>query len=291
MKSAFIAIVGRPSSGKSSFLNAVCRGKVSIVTPVPQTTRNKIRGIYTDNRAQFVFIDTPGFHLSEKKFNLHLTKLVEESFEEVDILLYMIDISRPPGEEESKIAQSVSNFKGNKVIVFNKIDIEKNYIAEHEITVRRFIGEVPIFKISALTGEGLPQLLEYLTDIAPEGELYYDPDIYTDQEPSFRISEIIREKVILETREEIPHSIYIEILDMEMREEQNLLWVRAIIYVERESQKGIIIGQGGNKIKSIRLAAERDLREIFPYRVKLDLRVKVKKKWKQNEQVLKKLIF
>ncbi len=291
MKSSFVAIVGRPSAGKSSFLNAVCRGKVSIVSSIPQTTRNKIRGIYTNDRGQLVFIDTPGFHISEKKFNLHLTKLVEESFEEVDILLYIIDISRPPGEEEAKIAEFVSNYGGHKVVVFNKIDLEKTYANEHELSLRRYLKETKIFKISALTGEGIPQLIDYLIEISPEGELYYDPEIYTDQEPSFRISEIIREKVILETREEVPHSVYIEILDMEMREEKNLLWVRAIIYVERESQKGIIIGQGGNKIKAIRLAAERDLREIFPYRVKLDLRVKVKKKWRQNDQVLKKLIF
>ncbi len=291
MKSAFVSIIGRPSSGKSSFINRVCGYKVSIVTPVPQTTRNRIRGIYNGTNVQLVFVDTPGYHLSEKKFNLQMTKLIQDSLEDVDILLYMIDVSRQPGSEESSIADFVSGFNGPKVVVMNKIDIKQNYLEGHKAFVQTRLKDAPIFAVSAMTGEGIPELLNYLEEIAPEGTRYYDDDIYTDQEPSFRIAEIIREKVILETREEIPHSIYIEILDMEMQEEGKSLWVRGIIYTERDSQVGIIVGHGGNRIKKIRKEAEKELSAIFPYRVKLDLRVKVKKKWRRDDALLKKLIF
>jgi GTP-binding protein Era len=287
-KSAVVAVVGRPSAGKSTLVNHLCGQKVAITSPVPQTTRNRIRGILTTARGQLIFIDTPGYHKSERKFNLYLKKLVEDTIQEVDLVLYVIDTSRPPGEEEELIAGRVSAFQGPILAALNKIDVTPSYREQVETFLNLRLPQASRWKISALTGEGIPLLTQALFDAAPEGDLLYPEEYYTDQDPDFRISEIIREKAVWETRQEIPHSLYIEISDMEKRDNGSL-WVRAFLVVERESQKGILIGKGGAKIKTIRLAAEKELAEIFPYPVHLDLRVKVDPKWRQKDTLLSRL--
>lgn len=287
-KSAVVAIVGRPSAGKSTLLNSLCGQKVAITSPVPQTTRNRIRGILTTSLGQLIFIDTPGYHKSEKKFNLHLKNLVEETLQEVDLILYVIDTSRQPGEEEELIAQRVSTFQGPILSALNKIDVKPTFLEQVEMFLTLRLPKASRFRVSAMTGEGIPLLTQALFDAAPEGDLLYPEEFYTDQDPDFRIAEIIREKAVWETRQEVPHSLYVEIADMEKRDNGSL-WVRAFLVVERESQKGILIGKGGSKIKTIRLAAEQELAEIFPYPVHLDLRVKVDPKWRQNDTLLTKL--
>ena len=287
-KSAVVAVVGRPSAGKSTLVNHLCGQKVAITSPVPQTTRNRIRGILTTTRGQLIFIDTPGYHKSERKFNLYLKKLVEDTIQEVDLVLYVIDTSRPPGEEEELIAERVSSFQGPLLTALNKIDVTPSYQEQVETFLNLRLPQASQWKISALTGEGIPLLTQALFDAAPEGDLLYPEEYYTDQDPDFRISEIIREKAVWKTRQEIPHSLYVEISDMEKRENGSL-WVRAFLVVERESQKGILIGKGGAKIKTIRMAAEKELAEIFPYSVHLDLRVKVDPKWRQKDTLLSRL--
>ncbi|HOV39845.1 MAG TPA: GTPase Era [Spirochaetales bacterium] len=287
-KSAVVAIVGRPSAGKSTLMNYLCGQKVAITSPVPQTTRNRIRGILTTERGQLIFIDTPGYHKSEKKFNLRLKTLVEETFGEVDMVLYVIDTSRTPGEEEELIAQRVARFPGPVLIALNKIDVKPNQADQHESFLNLRLAGKPRFRISSVTGEGVPALVQALFDAAPEGDILYPEEFYTDQDPDFRIAEIIREKAVMETRQEVPHYLYVEIADIETLKDGSL-WVRAFLVVERESQKGILIGKGGSKIKTIRLAAEAELSEIFPYPVRLDIRVKVDPKWRQNDTLLKKL--
>ena len=237
-----------------------------------------------------VFIDTPGFNLSERKFNRKLNTTVKSTFNEVDIILYMIDATRAFGSEEEKLISMVSGYRKDKVIVLNKIDIPNNMSERHEKILREILPGIKIFKISSVTGIGISELINELMKISPEGEKQYPEDFYTDQEPVFRIAEIIREKVIYETREEIPHSVYIDILDAEMNNDSNTMWVRALIIAERDSQKGIIIGNGGSKIKKIRIAAENELCNIFPYRIKLDLRVRVRKKWRKNQYIINKLL-
>lgn len=278
---AVVAVVGRPSAGKSTLVNHLCGQKVAITSPIPQTTRNQIRGILTTVRGQLIFIDTPGYHKSERKFNLYLKKLVEDTMQEVDLALYVIDTSRPSGEEEELIAQKVSTFQGPVLVAMNKSDVTPSYQEQVERFLDLRLPKASRWTISALRGEGVPLLVQALFDAATEGELLYPEVYYTDQDPDFRISEIIREKAIWETRQEIPHSLYVEIVDMEKRENGSL-WVRSFLVVERESQKGILIGKGGTKIKTIRLAAEKELAEIFPYPVHLDLRVKVDPKWRQK---------
>ncbi len=288
MKSAFIAIIGRPSAGKSTLVNALCGEKVSITADVPQTTRNKIRGILTEERGQLVFIDTPGFHHSEKKFNQYLKEVVFSSLEEADMVLYVVDSTRPPGKEEQEIIELLNKQKDKPVLlVVNKSDMKGNYKEEIKGLLAVNVHPDALLEISALKETGTGELKDRLFELAPEGELMYPEDYYTDQEPEFRIAEIIREKAISQVSEELPHALYVEISDMEMKEEGRELWVRAFITVESESQVGIVVGKEGKRIKWIRIASLKEFRKIFPYKVRLDLRVKVNPRWRRKDYLLK----
>jgi GTP-binding protein Era len=309
-RAGFVSIVGRPSSGKSTLLNALCGHKISIVSPIPQTTRNRIRGILTDEQGQIVFLDTPGFHTSERRFNLHMRELVTESLEEVEAVLYVSDATRAPGAEESELAGLLAGLRVPVVCAVNKVDDTRARAGEVAAFVARHLPDAPLLQVSALTGAGLPELTAALLEHLEEGELYYPQEFYTDQDPALRIAEIVREKAIAELTEEIPHALYVEIADMEMRpaadaggadrgggggrtggtDAGELLWVRAFVIVERESQKGIVIGRGGERIRRVRTDAEAELAELFPYPVTLDLRVKVQPKWRTNETLLRRIV-
>ncbi|RPJ08352.1 MAG: GTPase Era [Spirochaetaceae bacterium] len=290
MKSAFVAIAGRPSAGKSTLLNKLCGHKVSIVSPVPQTTRNKIRGIVTKEKGQLVFLDTPGYYASEKKFNTYMHDVLSAAIGEADLVLYMIDLSRPPGEEEGLLAGLVKKSGKPAVVAFNKTDISPNHREAVLALLKSRELSAPIVPICALDGKNIESLSDLLFEKAPDGELMYPAEFYTDQDPEFRISEIVREKAFLHTRQELPHALYVEIEDMEMHEDQNTLWVRGFLCVERESQKGILIGHRGQVIKAIVQEALAELAPLFPYRVELDFRVKVRPKWKGNDHLLGRLI-
>ena len=290
MKSATVAVVGRPSAGKSTLVNRLCGGKVSIVSPVPQTTRNRVRGILTTDKGQIIFIDTPGFHLSDKKFNRYLSDLVSRALSEVDEALYLVDGSRAFGREEQALIDVLRLAAKPMVICLNKKDSGDGFRASVLEKIAGAFPEAPIVQASALTGEGVEEVGGRLFALAPEGELLYPPDFYTDQSPDFRISEIVREKAIALTRQEVPHSLYVRMEDLEMRDDGATLWARGFLFVERESQKGILVGKSGDKIKTIVREAERELAEIFPYAVKLDMRVKVDHEWRKKDPLLRKLI-
>jgi GTP-binding protein Era len=306
-KSAFVAVVGRPSVGKSTLVNRICGQKVAIVSPVPQTTRNAIRGIYNGKEGQLVFVDTPGWHYSEKKINKKLVSVSGRSMEDADLILYVLDASRPPGLEEKAIAAALLPFSGKTVAAINKIDSGGADTGGLRDFLREHLPELAApgtrcVEISALEEKGLDGLLSLLFALAPRGEPFYPGDLYTDQEVSFRIAEIIREKAITGLRQELPHSIYVEVADMEFRTApgapapeddaagRKRLWVRAFIITERESQKGMIVGKGGARIKAVRLAARKDLNSIFDWDIDLDLRVKTSKDWRHNDTILKRLI-
>ena len=290
MKSAFVAVVGRPSAGKSTLVNLFCGYKVSIISSVPQTTRNKIRGIVTRDAGQLVFIDTPGYHNSDRKFNLHMKQLVKKTLEEVDCILYVMDTSRPPGDEEQEMASMVSPYAERSVAALNKIDIEPTYRDQMvDLLEQTGCGDREEGR-NAARGDGADELLTALFDRAPEGEMMYPEELYTDQEPSFRIAEIIREKAVNRVREELPHALYVDVADLETDNEQEKLWIRAFLIAERESQKGILIGKGGSIIKAIRTEAQKELASLFPYRIHLDLRVKVQPNWRKNPDLLARLI-
>ena len=294
MNSGVVTIIGRPSAGKSTFLNTASGEKVSIVSAIPQTTRNAIRGIVNTTKGQIVFIDTPGYHKSEKKLNLKLQEIAKTRLEEGDAVLYLIDLSRELGEEEKNICSLLIPLQNKTVIGLNKADLAS---AKTELVKKELLSLLPdipqerIFEISALKDKGINEILSLLIDLLPEGEALYPEDIYTDQDVVFRITEIIREQAILHTREEIPHALYAGVEDAEMRKNGKELWVRAFLYVEKESQKAMLIGKGAAVIKSIRIKSMAELRKIFPYKVQLDLQVRVNKNWRQKDNIIKKISY
>lgn len=294
MNSGVVTIIGRPSAGKSTFLNTASGEKVSIVSSIPQTTRNAIRGVVNTTKGQIVFIDTPGYHKSEKKLNLKLQEIAKTRLEEGDAVLYLIDLSREFGEEEKNICTLLIPLQNKIVIGLNKADLKSSKTELVKKELLSLLPDIPqerIFEISALKDEGINEILSLLIELLPEGEALYHEDIYTDQDVVFRITEIIREQAILHTREEIPHALYAGVEDAEMRKNGKELWVRAFLYVEKESQKAMLIGKGAAVIKSIRIKSMAELRKIFPYKVQLDLQVRVNKNWRQKDNIIKKISY
>ena len=307
-KSGFVTIIGRPSVGKSTLLNRMCGEKVAIVSSVPQTTRNAIRGIVNRDKGQLIFVDTPGRHSSEKKINKKLMEVSDRALQECDLILYILDAARAPGEEEADIITVLKPLIDKTIIAINKIDVTSADIDKIKIFLNQnfFVSspsessvssaplcEHPIYLISASTGEGVDELLDALYEKAPQGQAMYDEEYYTDQDTEFRIAEIIREQAINRLRQELPHSLYVSIEDMEFKEDEKNrqnLWVRAFIIVERESQKGMVVGKGGEVIKAIRLGALKDLKRIFDWKIDLDLRVKTGKDWRHNDYTLHRII-
>lgn len=290
-KCGSVAIIGRPSVGKSTLVNTICESKVSITSPTPNTTRNAIRGIYTDSRGQLIFTDTPGYHVSEKKFNQKMLEIATSSLEECDAVIYLVDATRKPGTEEDTISYMLSALNVPVICVINKKDILSK--TESELFTNYLQTHMPgrqIISVSALEDEGIDELLIELFKVCPEGDLLYDEDARTDQDLEFRISEIIREKAMGTVHAEIPHSIFVDLADMEYNEEEGKVWIRAFIIVERESQKGIMVGKGGENIKKIRVASFKEIKKIFPtLKLELDLRVKVDEKWKSNDITLSRV--
>lgn len=292
-RNALVAILGRPSAGKSTFLNTACREPVSIVSSIPQTTRNAVRGIVNTSFGQLVFIDTPGYHESDKKLNLKLRALTEEALEGTDCVLYIIDASRKIGQEEFLTAALAAKYSERLIIAINKIDLKESDTKSIREFVKQNFTDFPedrIFEISAAEDQGINELLKGLYAISPVQPPLYTEELYTDQSIEFRASEVIRGEAINRLSEEIPHCLYVKVADIEKRGESKL-WVRAFLCVERESQKGIVIGKGAAMIKEIRTSSEKKLREIFPYKIQLDLQVKIDKNWRQHDSVLGKIII
>jgi GTP-binding protein Era len=292
MKCGTVAIIGRPSSGKSTMVNTIVEMPVSITAKTPQTTRNAIRGIFTDQRGQLIFTDTPGYHLNEKTLNLRLQEIAKSPLSESDMILYVVDSSRAPGEEEFAIIEIIKAVKRPVVCVFNKNDIiSDEKIEESKFIIKEQLPDAVYLNASAIKDDGIDEILIQLFKLSPEGELLYSKEAYTDQPLEFRVSEIIRGKTIALANKELPHAIYVEISDIEFKEEENLIWIRAFIIVERESQKGIVVGKGGANIKKIRVQSFKDIKKVFPgKKLQLDLRVKAQPKWRNNSYVLDKIL-
>ncbi len=292
MKCGSVAIIGRPSAGKSTLVNTICEMKVSITAATPQTTRNAIRGIYTDTRGQLIFTDTPGYHLGGQKLNLKLQKTAIESLSESDMVLYVLDPTRKGGEEEEAICALLGKVKSPIVAVINKSDIATS--AEQDAALhflKTHLPQAQTLKATGLKDEGVDEILIALYAHAPEGPMLYEQNERTDQSLEFRISETIREKAIATVTDELPHAIYVELSDIENQQATNTIWIRAFVVVETESQKGIVIGKGGANIKRIRVASFKEIKKIFPGRkLQLDLRVKAQDKWRKNDQVLARIL-
>ena len=293
LRTAMVTIVGRPSAGKSTFLNTACQEEVSIVSPIPQTTRNAIKGIVNTSYGQLIFIDTPGYHDSDKKLNLRLRNVTETQLEDIDCVLYVIDSTREPGEEEVHTAELLKKLQTKTVVAINKTDSNQSKPAVIRKFVSEQLPEIPadrIYEMSAEKDIGINEVLKALYAISPVGAPIYDEEVYTDQDLTFRICEVIRGEAINRLEQEIPHAVYVEVADVEHRNEGKKLWIRAFLCVERESQKGIVIGKGASMIKQIRMASIRKLSEIYIQKIDLDLQVKVDKNWRQRDYTINKLV-
>lgn len=292
-KTALVAILGRPSAGKSTFINTACQEPVSIVSPIPQTTRNAIRGIVNTSLGQLVFVDTPGYHDSEKKLNLRLKAVTEETLEGADCILYVIDTTRDSGDEEKMNAFLAAKYAEHLVVALNKTDSKESNVKAAREFVKNYLPELPegrVLEMSAKNDEGINEVLRALYAVSPVAPALYTEDMYTDQDIAFRISEIIRGEAINRLSQELPHCLYVSVADMEGRGTNGKIWVRAFICVERESQKGMVIGKGASMIKQIRMASLKKIQDIFPFKVDLDLQVKVDKNWRQHDNTITRLI-
>lgn len=285
-KTGFVSIIGRPSSGKSTLINTICGYKISIVSKHPQTTQFIVRGIYNDENSQIIFIDTPGFHHFNSNLNRGLSNLAVRTLSEGDLILYLIDTTREAGDEELDIIEKLKSVEQKVIVVYNKIDIEGENKKNIINSIRKELAPEYEVELSALTGKNLDELIKIIQDNLPLGPLYYPDDYVTDQSIPFRIKEIVREKIFINTKEELPHSTYVEVDDCDVTEKK--ITCHATIFVERDSQKGIIIGNKGDMIKKIGKEARIELKEIFERNVNLFLKVNVHHKWKKKDNFLRK---
>ena len=289
----FVALIGRPSSGKSTFLNTLCGYKVSIVSPVPQTTRECIRAIYTTDDIQIIFLDTPGVHKSIRTYNRNLSKVAFESMKAADAVLCLLDLSRDFGEEEKTILQGINDggYAARCVFVCNKADLVSQGVFEKRKAdiAEIFADPQIIHRISALNKEDVVSIAKALGALLPTGEQLYPEDYYTDQTQRHRAAEIIREKIFLNFTEEIPHASCVLIEELHFDEKKDKVRVRASIYVETESQKGMIIGARGHMIRELGIASRADLEDIFGYACDVFLQVAVRRNWRKDKNFLRLL--
>ncbi len=277
-----MCIVGRPNVGKSTLLNRILESKVAITSSRPQTTRNAIRGILTTPRAQIVFVDTPGLHKPRSALGRRLNNVVRNTLGDVDVTLFVVDAAGGVGEGDEYIASELRDLAAPVLAVLNKIDVASPASIEGGSRRLETLGAWPLHGISARTGAGVSDVVDAIVEQLPEGPPYYPPDVLTDQPEHRTIAELVREKVLDLTREEVPHSVAVVVDDM-TTEDDGTVQIAASIYVERDSQKGIVIGKGGRLLKEAGTRARRDIEELLGSHVFLDLRVKVERDWQSYD--------
>ena len=285
-KSGFVAIVGRPNVGKSTFMNYVLGQKIAIMSDKAQTTRNKIQGVYTKDNAQIVFLDTPGIHKPKHELGEFMVKSAYSALKEVDAVLFMVNVSEKRGPGDDFIIKKLKGIKTPIFLVLNKIDlVTPEVLLERVESYKDALDFAGVFPISVLQGNNVNELMEALIEALPEGPQYYPADQITDHPEYFVVSELIREKILQLTQEEIPHSVAVTV-DKMQKDEFDKVHVYANIIVERKSQKGIIIGKGGRLLKEIGTRARRDIQQLLGNKVYLELWVKVEKDWRKRKSNL-----
>lgn len=287
-KSGFVALIGRPNVGKSTLMNHIIGQKIAITSNKPQTTRNKIQTVYTDERGQIIFLDTPGIHKAKNKLGEYMVNVAERTLKDVDVILWLVEASDYIGAGEQHILEVLSEIKKPVILAINKMDVLKNQdevllIMEKFSKLRDFTEIVPV---SALKGVNTGELLKVLYQYLPEGPLYYDEDAVTDQPMRQIAAELIREKALRLLKDEIPHGIAVEIDKMSTRK-GGLTDIEATIVCERDSHKGIVIGKGGAMLKRIGTAARKDIEDMMEGQVNLKLWVKVRKEWRDSDIQMK----
>ena len=290
-KSGFVSIIGRPNVGKSTFLNRIIGQKIAIMSDKPQTTRNKIQGVYTENDAQVIFIDTPGIHKPKHKLGDFMVKMAQTTLKEVDIVLFMVNAVEGFGRGEEFIIEKLKETKQPVFLVINKIDqLHPEQLLELIDQYRKLHEFAEIVPISALDGNNVESLIGTIKKYLPEGPQYYPDNQVTDHPERFIIAELIREKVLHLTREEVPHSVAV-VIDAIQKREGGAVYINATIVVERASQKGIIIGKQGKMLKEVGKRARFDIEALLGSKVFLEVWVKVQKDWRNKMSQLRDLGF
>lgn len=288
-KSGFVGIIGRTNVGKSTLVNNLVQQKVAIISPKPQTTRRRIRCVVNRDNYQMIFIDAPGIHKPRDRLGERLNAAALGFLEEMDVILFMIEASGTIGKGDRFISEKLKSVNRSKILVINKIDLIDEDEIERKISKAKKLGIFEeIIPISAKYNKNLDQLLETLSHFLPYGQQYFPEDMLTDQHPKIWVSEIIREKALENLREEVPHSIAVEVEKMEKRKDKDIIDLEAIIYVERNSQKGIVIGKNGSMLKRIGSSARKEIELFLGIKVFMRLWVKVKKDWRKDESSIKR---
>ncbi len=300
-RSGFIAVIGRPNVGKSTLLNRLLGQKIAITSPKPQTTRDQLLGILTRDDAQLLFLDTPGIHEPKHKLGQYMVTVAEETIADADVALWLVDVNTPPTQEDRHIADLLRSMAqrrklpGQLVLGMNKADTVQ--LGEEALAARRaeYVALLDWLEagcrtivFSGLRGTGIEELLALLRELLPEGPRYYPAEQVTDIQTRFIVAELIREKALLLLEQEVPHSLAVMVDEFTPRSEE-LTYISAVLYVERQSQKGIVLGQGGRMIKKIGQAARPEIEELVGTRVYLELWVKVYEKWRRREGLLRRL--
>lgn len=289
-KSGFISILGRPNVGKSTLFNHLIGDKIAIVTEKPQTTRNRILGIKNLEGGQLIFLDTPGIHHGRSELNQRMVRTAVAAGREADILLFLTEANSPQVEEDQEMLESLRGTKGAPFLVINKIDlVKKEDLLPLMDRYQKIYPFKKIFPVSAITGEGTESLIDEILKNLPESPPYFPEDLITDQSERFLVSEIIREKVIHQSYQEIPYSTAVTIEEFKEFPEKNLVVIRGTLHVERDSQKKIIIGKGGMKLKRIGESARKEIEAFLATKVFLELWVNVEKNWTRDPQALNRL--
>lgn len=287
-KSGFVSIVGRPNVGKSTLMNNVVGEKIAIMSNKPQTTRNTIQAVYTDEESQVVFLDTPGIHKPKNKLGEIMVKAATDAFSNVDLILFVVDDSRKIGPGDRRIIEDLRGSKTPIVLVINKIDqiTDKDELFD----IIKMYDNEKIFKeivpISALKGKNVNTLIDVIKEDLEEGPKYFPDYMVTDQPERVLISELIREKVLHYVDDEVPHGVAVEIERMKKRQDKDIIDISAVIYCERDSHKGIIIGKGGRKLKGIGKSARQDIELLLGSQINLQLWVKVKENWRNLQNYI-----
>jgi GTP-binding protein Era len=295
-KTGVVTIVGRPNVGKSTLINKILGEKIAIVSNIPQTTRNQIRGVYNDERGQIVFIDTPGLHLGHDQLDKFMNRASIGSLQDVDVVIHLVDTTEHIGVEERNVVDQLKAIKTPIILGLNKVDIGKgkfipDYIALWEEATGKKINEIKnltLLPLSGMTGIHMDKLIDIVFEQLKEGPLFYPRDTVCDYPRKMVISDTIREKLFQMMRDEVPHSIAVVIEDMAPRK-GNTLYIRAVILIERDSQKEIVIGKNGAVLKKIGTEARKELEELLEQKVFLEMFVKTAKKWREDHTVLEQM--
>ncbi|MCI2898468.1 GTPase Era [Staphylococcus sp. SUC_1.2] len=288
-KSGFVSIIGRPNVGKSTFMNRVIGHKIAIMSDKAQTTRNKIQGVMTREDAQIIFLDTPGIHKPKHKLGDYMMRVAKNTLSEIDAIMFMVNVNEDIGRGDEYIMEMLKNVKTPVFLVLNKIDlVHPDALIPKIEKYKTYMDFTEIVPISALEGLNVDHFIDVLKDYLPEGPKYYPDDQISDHPEQFVVGEIIREKILHLTSEEIPHAIGVNV-DRMIKESEERVRIEATIFVERDSQKGIVIGKGGKKLKEVGKRARRDIEMLLGSKVYLELWVKVQKDWRNKVNFIRQM--